>query len=154
MLPERLGPALGRQVSRVASQHTTDRKAGRGWVQLPGALHRKDPRAGYDLGWQFLFPSSRSTKDPATRRKGRHHLHPSAMQRRMKEAARASGITKPVSCHTLRRSFATQMLGAGYDVRSVQKLMGHSDIRTTMLYLQAITDAGLGMRSPLDHHSR
>ena len=150
MLPERLGPALRRQVARVKAQHEEDRRRGGGWAQLPGALDRKDPLAGYDLGWQFLFPASRWSRDPATAKKGRYHLHPTAMQRRMKEAARTSGITKPVTCHTLRRSFATQMLRAGYDVRSVQTLMGHTDIRTTMIYVQAITDAGLGMRSPLD----
>ena len=150
MLPEVLGPALRRQVSHVKELQEDDRRRGRGWAPLPGALHRKDPRAGYHLGWQFLFPSSRLSRDPATGRTGRYHLHTTAMQRRIKKAARASGINKPVTCHTLRRSFATQMLRAGYDVRSVQKLMGHRDIRTTMIYLQAITDAGLGMRSPLD----
>ena len=150
MLPERLGSALRRQVSLVKELHREDRRRGGGWAQLPGALDRKDPQAGYDLAWQFLFPASRWSRDPATRRKGRYHLNPTAMQRRMKDAARASGITKPVTCHTLRRSFATQMLRAGYDARSVQRLMGHKDIRTTMIYVQAITDAGLGMRSPLD----
>ncbi len=150
MLPEALGPALRRQVDRVGAQHAEDRKRGGGWAQLPGALHRKDPGAGYHLGWQFLFPSSRWSRDPATRRHGRYHLAPSATQRKMKEAARLSGITKPVTCHTLRRSFATEMLRSGYDVRSVQKLMGHNDIRTTMIYVQAITDAGLSVRSPLD----
>ncbi len=150
MLPERLGSALHRQVSRAKGLHQEDRRRGGGWAQLPGALHRKDPHAGYDLGWQFLFPASRWSRDPATTRKGRYHLNPTAMQRQMKVAARSSGITKPVTCHTLRRSFATQMLRSGYDVRSVQKLMGHKDIRTTMIYVQAITDAGLGMRSPLD----
>ena len=150
MLPERLGPALRRQVSRVKELHQDDRHRGGGWAQLPGALDRKDPQAGYDLAWQFLFPASRWSHDSATNRMGRYHLNPTAMQRRMKQAARASGITKPVTCHTLRRSFATQMLRAGYDARSVQRLMGHKDIRTTMVYVQSITDAGLGMRSPLD----
>ncbi len=137
-------------MDRLSVQHAEDRKRGGGWVQLPGALHRKDPGAGYHIGWQFLFPASKWTRDPATRRSGRYHLAPSAMQRKMKEAARTSGITKPVTCHTLRRSFATEMLRTGTDVRSVQKLMGHKDIRTTMIYLQAITDAGLSVRSPLD----
>ena len=150
MLPERLDPALRRQVSRVKELHQEDRHRGGGWAQLPGALDRKDPQAGYDLAWQFLFPASRWSHDSATKRMGRYHLSPTAMQRRIKQAARASGITKPVTCHTLRRSFATQMLRAGYDARSVQRLMGHRDIRTTMIYVQAITDAGLGMRSPLD----
>ena len=148
MLPERLDPALRRQVSRVKELHQEDRHRGGGWAQLPGALDRKDPQAGYDLAWQFLFPVSRWSHDSATKRMGRYHLSPTAMQRRIKQAARASGITKPVTCHTLRRSFATQMLRAGYDARSVQRLMGHRDIRTTMIYVQAITDAGLGHAQP------
>jgi len=152
MLPEVLAPPLRRQIERVKSLHDTDRAAGAGWVQLPGALHRKDPNAGFTLGWQFLFPASRLTKDRASGLRGRYHLHPTAMQRSMKRAARACGIHKPITCHTLRRSFATQMLRAGYDVRSVQKLMGHRDIRTTMIYVQAVTDAGIGVRSPLDQH--
>ena len=150
MLPERLVPALKRQIERVRGIHSSDRKRGGGWARLPGALARKDPTAGYDFGWQFLFPSSRMTTDPETRRKGRYRLNPTAMQRHIKKAARVCGVMKPVSCHTLRRSFATQMLRAGYDVRSVQKLMGHRDLRTTMIYVEAVTDAGIGMRSPLD----
>lgn len=150
MLPEALAPALRRQVERVRRTHREDRRAGHGWVPLPGALQRKDPEAGYRLGWQYLFPSSRLTKDPVTGRLGRHHLHPSAMQRRIKAAAKRSGIHKAVSCHTLRRSFATEMLRAGYDVRTVQRLMGHKDVRTTMIYVEAVSDTGIGMRSPLD----
>jgi integron integrase len=150
MLPNRINAALQRQISTVTGLHEQDRRKGGGWAQLPGALHRKDPRAGYDIGWQFLFPSSRWSSDPATGRKGRYHLNSTAMQRHMKKAARASGVTKRVNCHTLRKSFATEMFRAGYDARSVQKLMGHRDIRTTMIYVEAVTDAGLGMRSPLD----
>jgi site-specific recombinase XerD len=150
MLPDRLRPALRRQVSRVEKLHEADRRRGGGWAQLPGALDRKDPRAGYDLAWQFLFPAARWSPDPATKRQGRYHLHQTSMQRQMKRAVRAAGISKPATCHTLRKSFATEMLRAGYDARSVQKLMGHNDIRTTMDYVQSITDAGLGMRSPLD----
>ena len=150
MLPEALAPAIRRQVDRVASQHEDDRHRGAGWAALPYALSRKDPSAGYELAWQFLFPASRWSRDPATRRLGRYHLHPTSTQREVKKAAKASGIPKPVTCHTFRRSFATQMLRAGYDVRSVQRLMGHRDVRTTMIYVEAVTDAGLGMRSPLD----
>ncbi len=150
MLPAHITAALRRQISTATGLHEQDRRDGGGWAQLPGALHRKDPQAGYDIGWQFLFPSSRLSSDPTTGRKGRYHLHPSAMQRHMKKAVRASAISKRVNCHTLRKSFATEMFRAGYDARSVQKLMGHKDIRTTMIYVQAVTDAGLGMRSPLD----
>lgn len=150
MLPERIAPALRRQVERVRRIHQADLKEGNGWAQLPGALFRKDPEAGYRLGWQFLFPASRLTEDPLTERLGRHHLHPTAMQRQMKKAARTSGIQKAVSCHTLRRSFATEMIRAGYDARTVQRLMGHRDVRTTMIYVEAVSDTGVGMRSPLD----
>ena len=151
MLPDRLSSALKRQVQRVKTIHAADRKRGGGWVSLPHALARKDPNASCELGWQFLFPSSQWSEDAVTGRLGRFHLHPSATQRAVKKAARATGIPKPISCHTFRRSFATQMLRAGYDVRTVQKLMGHRDIRTTMIYVEAVTDAGIGVRSPLDH---
>jgi len=150
MLPDRLLPPLSRQVDRVQGLNDADRQRGAGWAQLPGALARKDPNAGYHIGWQFLFPASRWTKDPATQRRGRYHLSPTSMQRSIKRAAQAAGIRKPVTCHTLRRSFATQMLRAGYDVRSVQRLLGHSDVRTTMIYVQAVTEGGLHIRSPLD----
>lgn len=150
MLPESLAPAVRRQVERVRSQQEDDRRRGAGWAALPNALARKDPGAGYELAWQFVFPASRWSRDPATGRSGRYHLHPSSTQREVKKAAKASGIPKPVTCHTLRRSFATQMLRAGYDVRSVQKLMGHRDVRTTMIYVEAVTDAGIAMKSPLD----
>lgn len=150
MLPEKVAPALRRQVEEVRRTHKADRQDGHGWAQLPGALARKDPKAGYRLGWQFLFPASRLSEDPLTGRLGRHHLHPSAMQRRIKKAANRSGIQKPVTCHTLRRSFATEMLRAGYDVRTVQRLMGHNDVRTTMIYVEAVSDTGVGIRSPLD----
>lgn len=150
MLPEKVAPALRRQVEEVRRTHKADRKDGHGWAQLPGALARKDPKAGYRLGWQFLFPASRLSEDPLTGRLGRHHLHPSAMQRHIKKAANRSGIQKSVTCHTLRRSFATEMLRAGYDVRTVQRLMGHNDVRTTMIYVEAVSDTGVSMRSPLD----
>jgi integrase len=150
MLPGRLVPELHRQVERVQKQHEDDRRRGAGWVVLPHALARKDPTAGYDLGWQFVFPASQWSVDPVTRRRGRYYLNPSAVQRAVKKAGKTCGIPKPVTCHTLRRTFATQMLRAGYDVRSVQRVMGHRDVRTTMIYIEAITDTGVGMRSPLD----
>lgn len=133
--------------------HEADRRRGGGWAVLPHALARKDPRGGYDLAWQFVFPASRQSKDPLTGRYGRHHLSPSATQREVKKAGRASGVPKSISCHTFRRSFATQMLRAGYDVRTVQKLMGHRDVRTTMIYVEAVTDTGSAIASPLDRGS-
>jgi len=150
MLPDRLVRDLRIQIAEVSKQHLADRRRGAGWAALPHALARKDPAAGYDLAWQFLFPASKWTKDPATGRTGRHHLNPSAVQRKVKSAGKVAGLPKPVSCHTLRRTFATQMLRAGYDVRTVQRVMGHRDVRTTMIYIEAVTDTGITMRSPLD----
>lgn len=150
MLPDRLAPSLQRQIDRVIALHREDRRRGAGWARLPYALAQKDPTAGYQAHWQFVFPATQWSKDPATNRLGRAHLSPSATQRKVKAAGRAARIPKPVTCHTLRRSFATQMLRAGYDVRTVQKLMGHRDVRTTMIYVEAVTDTGIGMRSPLD----
>lgn len=150
MLPDRLAPPLRRQVDRALALHRDDRRRGAGWARLPHAMARKAPTAGYQPHWQFVFPASQWSKDPATNRRGRAHLSPSATQRKVKKAAKAAGVSKPVTCHTLRRSFATQMLRAGYDVRTVQRLMGHRDVRTTMIYVEAVTDTGIGMRSPLD----
>jgi len=150
MLPERLVPRLRRQIEKVTRQHEEDRRAGAGWAALPSALARKRPAAGYEVGWQYLFPASRQSADPATGRRGRRHLDATATQREVRKAGRAAQIPKPVTCHTLRRTFATQMLRSGYDVRTVQRLMGHRDVRTTMIYIEAITDTGIAMRSPLD----
>jgi integron integrase len=149
-LPDHLRGALRRQVSRVERIRRVDRGRGAGWACLPGALHRKDPGAGYTLKWQFLFPASRVGIDPVTKRKGRHHLHATAVQRQVKDAVRAAQILKKATCHSLRHSFATQMLRDGCDIRTVQKLMGHADVRTTMIYLHATDQIGLGVRSPLD----
>ena len=150
LFPERLVPPMRDQIETVERIHESDCRRGGGWAPLPGALSRKDPAAGYELAWQLIFPAGRWSKDPTTQRFGRRYLSPSATQRKVKAAGRACRITKPVTCHTLRRSFATQMLRSGYDVRTVQKLMGHRDVRTTMLYVEAVTNAGPGMRSPLD----
>lgn len=154
MLPEALVPTLQRQIQRVRVRHQEDRRRGAGWAALPHALARKDPNAGYQLTWQFVFPASRWSRDPMTGRLGRSHLDPSATQREVKRAGKACRIPKPVTCHTLRRSFATEMLRAGYDVRTVQRIMGHKDVRTTMAYIQAVTDTGISMRSPLDQGDR
>lgn len=150
VLPDRLVSALIRQIDKVRVLNQDDRGGGGGWAALPHALARKDPTAGYELAWQYLFPASRQSEDPMTGKMGRFHLHPSATQREVKRAGRATGIPKSISCHTFRRSFATQMLRAGYDVRTVQKLMGHRDVRTTMIYVEAVSDTGIAMRSPLD----
>lgn len=153
-LPRQIRRALQRQRAATTKLHRRDRRDGGGWVRLPGALHRKDPTAGYSLKWQFLFPASRRSRDPATDRWGRWHMHPSAVQRAVKEAVRASGIVKNATCHTFRHSFATQLLRDGVDIRTVQKLLGHKDIRSTMIYLHAVDQVGLGVRSPLDRPPR
>lgn len=149
-LPETLRDLLKSQCGKAAHLHRRDRRDGAGWVSLPGAFHRKDPQAGYSLKWQFLHPASRLSNDPTTGRPGRWHLHVSAVQREVKTAIRAAGILKKASCHTFRHSFATQLLRDGVDVRTVQKLLGQADIRTTMIYLHAVDQIGLGVRSPLD----
>jgi site-specific recombinase XerD len=149
-LPEQLREALARQITHVRKIATADQRQGAGWAPLPGALHRKDPKAGYTLRWQFLLPASRVRKDKTTGLKGRPHLHATAAQKQMKQAVQAARLLKPATCHSLRHSFATQMLRDGCDIRILQKLMGHSDVRTTMIYLHATDQIGIGLRSPID----
>lgn len=150
LLPGKLVRPLRDQIRHVLERHRRDRAGGAGWARLPFALDRKIPRAGYEPEWQFLFPASRVSLDPSTGRRGRHHLHPTAVQRKIKRAIRAAGISKAASTHTLRHTFATQLLRDGYDPRTVQQLLGHKDIRVTMQYLHAVQHTGLNVRSPLD----
>jgi integron integrase len=149
-LAQRAVDLLRAQMRRVAELHDKDRAAGHAWAALPGALHRKDPAAGYELGWQFVFPATSVNEDPATGRSGRSPLHITAAQREMKRAVRRSGLTKRATCHTLRHSFATEALRGGCDIRTLQHVMGHKDIRTTMIYLHVLEQSGFHMRSPLD----
>jgi integron integrase len=149
-LARRAVDLLRAQIARVAEQHQEDRAGDHGWAPLPGALHRKDPGAGYDLGWQHVFPATTLTEDPATGRTGRWPLHPTAVQREVKAAVRRSGIPKRATCHTFRHSFATETLRGGCDIRTLQHVMGHKDIRTTMIYLHVVEQTGLYIRSPLD----
>lgn len=150
MLPEALAADLRRAVQRVARVHESDAQAGGGWARLPWGLARKKPDEGFALGWQYLFPSRIQSIDPATGRRGRAPLHASAVQRAVRSAVRRAGIHKPATCHSFRHSFATQMLRDGYDVRIVQELLGHTDIRTTMIYLHVVDQVAPAVRSPLD----
>jgi integrase len=131
-------------------QHSGDLNAGAGSVELPDALERKYPRAAWEWGWQWVFPATRLYVDRETSRPRRHHLHESVIQRALKAAVREAGLTKPASCHTLRHSFASQLLQSGYDIRTIQELLGHSDVSTTMLYTHVLNRGGRGVRSPLD----
>jgi integron integrase len=142
--------ALRRYLERVRLEHERDLRAGGGWVDLPEALGVKYPEAGREWAWQWVFPARRPVEASATDQRPRHHLHPTVVQRAFRAAVRASGITKPASCHTLRHSFATHLLEAGYDIRTVQELMGHGDVRTTMLYTHVLNRGRLAVQSPAD----
>lgn len=150
MLPESVVPVLSDQLARVREVHRQDVAAGFGAVWLPHALARKYPRAPWEPGWQYVFPATRRSTDPRSGRIGRHHIDEQTLQRAVKRAVRAAGIEKPASCHTFRHSFATHLLEAGYDIRTIQELLGHRDVRTTMIYTHVADCGGRGVRSPLD----
>lgn len=150
LLPARAGDKLRAQLESVARRHQEELAAGRGEVDLPHALRAKMPKAATSLAWQYLFPASRPCTDPATGRLVLYHLHESAMQRALQDAGRAAGIVKRATCHTLRHSFATHLLEAGTDIRTIQTLLGHKDVRTTMIYTHIVDRGPLGVLSPLD----
>lgn len=149
-LPKRLIEPVKTHLADVQQLHSSDLEKGGGEVYLPDALSRKYPNAAREWGWQYVFPSGRLSVDPRSGKVRRHHLHENGLQKAVKKAAAQARISKRVNCHALRHSFATHLLENGYDIRTVQELLGHADVSTTMIYTHVLNRGGKGVRSPLD----
>jgi len=149
-LPQKVKTPLKEHLEKVKKLHEKDLQEGYGYVYLPNALEKKYPKAAYDWGWQFVFPAHRISTDPRSGVCRRHHLYETVLQKAVKNAIRKAGIVKHASCHNLRHSFATHLLEDGYDIRTVQELLGHNDVKTTMIYTHVLQKGGLAVKSPAD----
>jgi integron integrase len=150
LLPESVKEPLKQHLKEVKALHKDDLADGYGRVEMPYALARKYPNAASEWRWQFLFPQKMRWENAETGHQGRHHMDESIIQKAVRAAVREAGLVKHITCHTLRHSFATHLLEAGYDIRTVQELLGHKDVRTTMVYTHVLNKGGMGVKSPMD----